>query len=854
MLSPNFKNCSLSFEEAIKDTPAFRQGVILFSEELDEISKWSDSVSKTFKTYVEDYNRFNETFMSLSKKFSSNKFPCLIDPQILNPIAVSMMTFSTLQMKSLESLQETFTTNMTSIQSFLNQIKDIKETRKQMDKAMEKYDSSLLKYAGFSKTRDPSTFTEHQYSLNEFKKQYNLLAIDFVQKCMCLKLSVDPLVTSKIFPPLSEFLLFYEENLQIMNGLTTVAKEFEKSLAEESETLNVATVQSMATKWKENCIDKLARDESKGKIDSLSLTIDTALEKEGYLFRKVDQKWYRRYFSIRNGFFEAQSVKTPSMSGPLNVLLCNVKQNTTEDRRYCFEVATHSETYLLQAQSEKEMDSWIKVFENAKKHETLPDDQLEIDSSSKATSMSELQLDVKIDEADTDLRPIVQPSDKPILYADTALQKKNVELHALLKSVPPTDIVLDVFSTALQRDLLLQGKLFVTQNRLCFYSNILGFVNIVVIFLQDISDICQKVGSLHTTVTITTTTGVSYIFKAYSKVDRSFTILNIVWKNSLSENPVTPQELLDQCNFIAMDRSKTLHRFDTDKEKLLSPGLVQSPSDFIASETYSWSLPASIPVPLGPLECGCKTHLEKIENSIIVPVSVKELHETLFGSLQSEWNDFFDKQRSITNRVESAWTNDELPSQTIEFVLPVNNPMLKMKELKLYETKVYLKKEDYLVYVVEVKGTTPDAPFGDCFSTNTRYCLTWNTSDTSRLSGSTELIFCKSTMMKSIIRANAAKAMSDSFATLQSDLVTFLKQKKGSSSSATDLEWVLPDSIIPPVGEVVCGCASHLSKVESDILLQAPVSKVYETLFGSLCGPFWAAFDKKRGITRNIQI
>ena len=36
-----------------------------------------------------------------------------------------------------------------------------------------------------------------------------------------------------------------------------------------------------------------------------------------------------------------------------------------------------------------------------------------------------------------------------------------------------------VISCSLQKDMLYQGKLYITQNRLCFYSSIIGFVKMV---------------------------------------------------------------------------------------------------------------------------------------------------------------------------------------------------------------------------------------------------------------------------------------------------------------------------------------------------------------------------------------
>lgn len=62
---------------------------------------------------------------------------------------------------------------------------------------------------------------------------------------------------------------------------------------------------------------------------------------------------------------------------------------------------------------------------------------------------------------------------------DPNLEKRNTELHQMLKSVPLNDYVLEVFGAALQKDIAVAGKCYLTQKRVCFYSNILGFVTIV---------------------------------------------------------------------------------------------------------------------------------------------------------------------------------------------------------------------------------------------------------------------------------------------------------------------------------------------------------------------------------------
>ncbi|XP_054989266.1 GRAM domain-containing protein 2A isoform X3 [Sorex araneus] len=56
----------------------------------------------------------------------------------------------------------------------------------------------------------------------------------------------------------------------------------------------------------------------------------------------------------------------------------------------------------------------------------------------------------------------------------TLLSKYNQQYHKLFKDVPSEEMVLKVCSCALQRDLLLQGRLYISSNWLCFHASLFG--------------------------------------------------------------------------------------------------------------------------------------------------------------------------------------------------------------------------------------------------------------------------------------------------------------------------------------------------------------------------------------------
>ncbi|XP_042338039.1 GRAM domain-containing protein 2A-like [Plectropomus leopardus] len=54
------------------------------------------------------------------------------------------------------------------------------------------------------------------------------------------------------------------------------------------------------------------------------------------------------------------------------------------------------------------------------------------------------------------------------------VSKYNSQYHKLFQTVPKEEILMKVYSCALLRDILLQGRLYISRNWLCFYANLFG--------------------------------------------------------------------------------------------------------------------------------------------------------------------------------------------------------------------------------------------------------------------------------------------------------------------------------------------------------------------------------------------
>uniref|UniRef100_A0A8C6W842 GRAM domain containing 2A n=1 Tax=Nannospalax galili TaxID=1026970 RepID=A0A8C6W842_NANGA len=112
----------------------------------------------------------------------------------------------------------------------------------------------------------------------------------------------------------------------------------------------------------------------------------------------------------------------------------------------------------------------------------------------------------------------------------TLLSKYNQQYHKLFKDIPLEEMVLKVCSCALQRDLLLQGRLYISPNWLCFHASLFGKDIKVVIPVVSVQMIKKHKMArlLPNGLAITTNTNQKYIFVSLLSRDSVYDMLRRV--------------------------------------------------------------------------------------------------------------------------------------------------------------------------------------------------------------------------------------------------------------------------------------------------------------------------------------
>ncbi|KAM9422770.1 GRAM domain-containing protein 2A isoform 4-T4 [Salvelinus alpinus] len=112
-------------------------------------------------------------------------------------------------------------------------------------------------------------------------------------------------------------------------------------------------------------------------------------------------------------------------------------------------------------------------------------------------------------------------------YRGSTVSKYNSQYHKLFQCVPKDEILMKVYSCALLRDILLQGRLYISRNWLCFYANLFGKdikVAIPVVSVRLVKK-HKTAGLVPNGLAITTDSSQKYVFVSLLSRDSVYDVL-----------------------------------------------------------------------------------------------------------------------------------------------------------------------------------------------------------------------------------------------------------------------------------------------------------------------------------------
>ena len=131
------------------------------------------------------------------------------------------------------------------------------------------------------------------------------------------------------------------------------------------------------------------------------------------------------------------------------------------------------------------------------------------------------------------MSPSVNSSVPKLTGFAVASKKRNRDFHQLFRSVPEDDYLIEDYSCALQRDIILAGRIYVSEGHICFSSNILGWITTLVISFDEVVSIEKETTAMVFPNAIAIQTlQARHTFRSLLSREATYDLLVGIWKIS----------------------------------------------------------------------------------------------------------------------------------------------------------------------------------------------------------------------------------------------------------------------------------------------------------------------------------
>ncbi|CAH2351898.1 hypothetical protein CLIB1423_05S00870 [[Candida] railenensis] len=413
-----------------------------------------------------------------------------------------------------------------------------------------------------------------------------------------------------------------------------------------------------------------------------------------------------------------------------------------------------------------------------------------------------------------------------------ASKKRNKEFHQNFKEVPRSERLIDDFSCAVSRDILVQGRIYLSPGYVCFNSNILGWVTNIIIPLQEVIQIEKKTTAvLFPNGMVIRTLHQKYVFATFISRDSFFSLITNVWHRVLLEgNEIDPSKLRKRMNTSVSSRRTKLSdedsyssdddEYDEEEEDdeihaklendvdVDTSGIVDSdeditnntngapqkenPSDGNAAvadtsngDSYK-GLPIIGPSTHAPTENG----YEKSPNDTFICDETLEapmgaIFRILFGDGTDKYITILKEQKNfdITESSITAISNNN-KERKYSYIKPLGGSIgPKQTKCNITDTLIDFSIDSSIL--VEQVSRTPDVPSGSSFSVKTKIYLSWAPNNATKIYVVTSIEWTAKSWIKGAIEKGSIDGQKESMKSMMATLNKFIKTAQSSSAGSS---------------------------------------------------------------------
>ncbi|PHZ08170.1 GRAM-domain-containing protein [Rhizopus microsporus ATCC 52813] len=376
-----------------------------------------------------------------------------------------------------------------------------------------------------------------------------------------------------------------------------------------------------------------------------------------------------------------------------------------------------------------------------------------------------------------------------------ANEKRNHDFHVLFRSIPGEERLIEDYGCALQKEILLQGRMYISQNHICFNANIFGWITNLVIAFTEIEYIEKRSTAIFIpNAILISTADAKYFFGSFLSRDHAYDQMMELWKQS-RQSTTEDEDDTAYTSSSSFDQDRSLLNQSTMDERQISLASLPAQSNVKVTESIRRRAMSEAQVAARPnlqnfgmqqikekTTCDCSKNEQHFPTVVMDNVYDNTTIETLYHLLYSStfMHQFLTQVEKSTEVCIGQWTKVE-ECEGIEYTRKSSYIKYLGGTIGPKSTKCYLKEDmihlDTTNYISQLTVTqTPDVPSGSSFHVKTRTCISYAGHCQVRVLVTVLVEFTKSSWLKSTIEKASIDGQQNFYKSLDVAIRKYLDQ------------------------------------------------------------------------------
>ncbi|XP_054167370.1 protein Aster-C-like [Oppia nitens] len=418
----------------------------------------------------------------------------------------------------------------------------------------------------------------------------------------------------------------------------------------------------------------------------------------------------------------------------------------------------------------------------------------------------------------TDVRKSVEKSQKKkksnnswLNILNPTYKSRHDEFRRLFSNLVPNNerLVVD-YSCALQKEILVHGRLYISLNYISFYANIFKWETTLVIKCRDITSVTKANTArvIPNAIQVVTNSGDKNVLTSFAARDKTYVMLFRIWQNALLDQPMSSAQLWQWVHY---SYGEDLGLTSDDDEEYYSDNLVttvptQPPLTHTDNSDSNTSIEAELNAERENLDqiidpksncakCRCDSHDGKLIINETFSAPIDRIFELLFTDSKFIHN--LHKSRKTYDLKVTQWDDSNNKDnkdkvRQLNYTVALNHALV--KSARTVECQRLIGSSAGIYYTIKSEAANEGVPYCDTFSMHSLYCLTSETQNMTKVKVYSNVIFKKNvwglSLMKSTIEKNSFQGITDFCADVTKQLPQWIKMENnlGITNHLNDLK------------------------------------------------------------------